>query len=488
MNDPVILFLENVKNNPGHLAVAGNSDNITYKTIGTLAKRIAASLANTCEYPKVAIYLQKGAEAYAAMFGTLMAGGYYTPINIDAPLRRHIDILQQFRPDIVISTDKLVSNLPNIKFHLIDINHLTHDELTTTLPAHELAYVIFTSGSTGHPKGVMISRSALAHYTKWAINAMCITKDDKWSQHPNIAFDLSVLDIYGALCGGATLYPIISKKDKLLPAGFIKRNKLTIWNSVPSVIDLMSRIKQVTSENLTSLRLITFCGEPLYQRHLDAIFAANRNVVVHNTYGPTEATVSCTLLRLTADNYKNFCENNTALGHPIKNMKMFIDQNNKGEIILAGPQLAKGYWMNTTETEKSFSFMTINDIKERIYRTGDTAIIKNGNYYFTGRIDSQVKIRGHRVELEEIDSTIARLKYGNSCTILENEQLHCFIETNKLPDLQKIKKTLSLYLPDYEIPEFIYGIPCLPRTQNDKIDKNELINIIKHRKNKPNEI
>lgn len=482
MKDPVVRFMEHVQVRPEHPAVIQETGSVTYGAIGSKARRIASAISAVCENPRVIVHLPQGADAYAAMFGALMAGGYYSPINMDAPIQRHLEILHQFRPHVVVSTKELASELPlvDIDAVFVDIDELPHDELAKPLTAHEIAYVIFTSGSTGQPKGVVIPRSAIAHYTQWAITEMQVSPDDRWSQHPNIAFDLSVLDIYGALCGGATLYPLTSKKDRLLPANFIKQHQLTIWNSVPSVIDLMTKARQVTEQNLQSLRLITFCGEPLYQRHLDAIFSANATVMVHNTYGPTEATVSCSLIRLTSDNFQDFCDNSVALGHAIAGMEFELvgGTSEEGELVLLGEQLALGYWENEPETERVFKPITIHGETKRSYYTGDWVVKRGGEYYFAGRIDSQVKIRGNRVELDEIDLNIFKLGYGKSCTVIANEQLHSFIETSDLPDYAEFKTSLSAHLPEYEIPAYIYAVKDFPRNNNDKIDRKSLVETI----------
>jgi len=482
MRDPVLRFMENVRLNPDHPAVVQDTGPVSYGELGSLAARIAAAISDICEKPRVLVYLPKGADAYAAMFAALMAGGYYSPINMDAPVQRHVEILQQFCPDVIVSTKNLVLALPvtDIENKFVDIDKLSSAELGEPLATHELAYVFFTSGSTGRPKGVMIPRTGLSHYTEWAVNAMCVSPEDRWSQHPNIAFDLSVLDIYGALCGGATLYPLTSKKDKLLPADFIRRNQLTIWNSVPSVVDLMIKARQVTKENFAPLRLLTFCGEPLYPRHLDAIFCANDRVLVHNTYGPTEATVSCTLIRLTAGDYMDACDSSVALGQPIPGMELILlgGSNDEGELVILGEQLALGYWQNEAEAAKAFISISVEGVDRRAYRTGDWVTKRDGEYYFAGRIDSQVKIRGNRVELDEIDSTIFKLGYGNSCTVFVNNQLHSFIETKQLPEFLEFKERLSRHLPEYEIPAYIHTIESFPVNSNDKIDRLKLGELI----------
>jgi D-alanine--poly(phosphoribitol) ligase subunit 1 len=207
--------------------------------------------------------------------------------------------------------------------------------------------VTFTSGSTGLPKGVMVSRTALNHYVSWAIGADIVRPDDRVSQHPNIAFDVSVTDIYGALSQGATLFPIAGASDRLMPARMIQREGITVWNSVPSVVNLMMQAGEVTTAMLRSVRLFNFLGEPLLREQLRAIFAARPDVAVNNTYGPTEATVSMTHLRLTASDYEAVCTTSVALGEAIADMGLHLvggSHPDEGELVITGPQLADGYW------------------------------------------------------------------------------------------------------------------------------------------------
>ncbi len=211
MIDPVVRFIEKANSHPEHPAVVEGGVITSYRSLKDKAENIASFLCDCFSHPKVAICLSQGSDAYAAMFGTLMAGGYYCPINTDAPVLRQKEILEQFDPDVIISSSDYMNEgyLKNIDATYFDIEDDSHRTLSDYSAAHKLAYVIFTSGSTGKPKGVMISRSGLSNYVEWAIKDMNICLNDRWSQHPNIAFDLSVLDIYGALCGGATLFPLI---------------------------------------------------------------------------------------------------------------------------------------------------------------------------------------------------------------------------------------------------------------------------------------
>ncbi len=483
MLDLVAQFMENASKQPAHPAVVEDTGSVTYEELARMVSRIAAAIAVVCEQPRVLIYLPKGAAAYAAMLATMKAGGVYAPVNLDAPVHRNVEILKQFRPHVIVSTTATLEILETAGkgSTLVDIDNLTAEELDDPRPGSKLAYVMFTSGTTGKPKGVMIPHTALASYTEWALAAMSPSPEDKWSQHPNIAFDISALDIYGALCSGATLYPVISAKDKLLPAQFIRRHQLTIWTSVPSIVDLMVKARQATTQNFASLRLLSFCGEPLFQKHLDAVFDANESVVVHNTYGPTEATISCTLLRMTKSTYRQYCNNSVAIGQPIQGMDFVFDggSDEEGELLLLGRQLAVGYWENAAETEQVFMSISVEGDVRRAYRTGDWVAKRSGEYFFVSRIDSQVKIRGNRVELDGIDSAIFELGFGNSCTVHVNDELHSFLETEHLPDLVQFRQTLSNRLLEYELPAHIYAIEFLPRSANDKIDRNQLAERVK---------
>jgi D-alanine--poly(phosphoribitol) ligase subunit 1 len=247
---------------------------------------------------------------------------------------------------------------------------------------HEIAYVNFTSGTTGVPKGVVISHAALVHYIAWVRDSKTITADDRIAQYSTIAFDVSVTDIYGALSIGASLYPAIRRSDRMFPARLIAREKLTVWNSTPSVISLMIQAGETTHQLLGSLRLINTCGEPLLPVHLESLFAALPEVVVQNSYGPTETTVTMTELRLTRDNFRSACGHTVAIGNPIADMGISLcggAHSDEGEIAITGPQLALGYLGDPERTAAVFRTVNVDDgMPVRAYFSGDWAERRNG--------------------------------------------------------------------------------------------------------------
>ncbi len=477
--DPLDRFLAQAKARPQHPAVVSSHGSVSYGELETLSRRLARAMLERAQAPRVLIHLPQCAEAYAAMFASLLAGGTYAPTNVSAPPTRQQMVLDSFQPSVVVTDENYAATLGLEKLdpRVVNVATLPATELDHTAEPNELAYVMFTSGSTGQPKGVMVPRSALAHYIEWALEAMSIAPSDRWSQHPNIGFDLSVLDIYGALCGGATLYPIDNPRDRLVPGETIRRHGLTIWNSVPSVIDLIQRSGHVTAEHFASLRLITFCGEPLLETHLDAIFSARPDIVVHNTYGPTEATVSFTLVRLRADTYGDFCHHSVALGEPIKGMGFHLvdgGSSAEGEIVISGPQLALGYWQDEEQTSAAFCRMKIDGRTQFVYRTGDWAQRRGSQVYFVRRIDRQVKIHGNRLELGEVDTALRACGAPMACTILFDGELNSFIECSNNFDLAALRQEVAKRLPSYGVPSRIHSLDELPRNDNDKIDAKAL--------------
>jgi len=488
MIDPVQAVLARAARQPTHPAVISETNRTTsYDDLWDMACRMAAAMAATAEQPRVLVQLPSGAPAYAAMLGSLLAGGFYCPINIYAPLVKQRLIIDQFKPDIVVGPLELLhrtfagaENLPRF----LDVTNVPHNQLVENRTPHKIAYVIFTSGSTGIPKGVVISRTALANYVGWALSAMEVTPNDRWSQHPNIGFDLSVLDIYGALCGGATLFPFSPNEARLMPGPAIRRRRLTIWNSVPSVVDVMRRGHQVTHRNLQSLRLMTFCGEPLLPEHLDAIFAAHPDVIVYNSYGPTEATVSCTVLRLGRENYREACASTVAIGDPIDKMDIHLLQGaslDEGEIVITGPQLADGYWNDPHATAAAFREIDIaapGGGRTRAYFTGDWARRLRGKTYFSNRIDFQVKINGFRVELDEVSAALRKSGYGGCACALIQGDLHAFLETEvPVPEVD-LRQRLETLLEPHAIPKYFHPVRVLPRNASDKIDLKVLIGVV----------
>lgn len=422
------------------------------------------------------------------MLAAGLAGGYYTPLNIAAPIAKLRRIAGLLQPNVIIAADTaLAAALAEecLQATLLDPDKAKRGKRCTGRGTrHELAYVIFTSGSTGAPKGVMVPRAALDHYVDWAAGAIPMHPGDRVSQHPNIAFDVSVLEIYGALGAGATLCPLVSAGERLMPARFIESAGITVWVSVPSVVSLMAQAKQITPSLLRSVRLFAFCGEPLLKEHLDALFAARPEVEVINLYGPTEATVSMTALHVNARNYRTACRATVSIGAAIPGMGLHLiggSHADEGELVITGPQLAVGYWKDATRTEQAFRPIERDGARLRGYFTGDWGERVDGQIYFKERLDFQVKVHGYRLELDEVAAAIRDCGWPVVCVVKWNDGLAAVIERIDGKDFDEaaLIAALSSRIEPYAIPSVMRVVERIPRNDNDKLDRNAVLALLK---------
>ncbi len=465
-----------------HIAVEEDNKKYSYKELWFAIKSIASILLKIKKKPLVVIIGEKGFFTYASMFGVLLAGGTYVPISINTPLKRICKIILLLKSNIIICPTKHKFYLKK-KFYnanvLSEKNILLKKKVEVSfnnIQINRLAYIIFTSGSTGTPKGVCISREALNHYIKWITKTLKMKPRKKCSQFPEIGFDLSVADIFATFYSGATLIPAVSKYANIFPGRFIKEKKITHLVCVPSLIDIMNNAKDLKKSNFNSLEKIFFCGEPLLKSQVNSLFKAKKTLQIFNTYGPTEATVSCTCKKFSFSNFKNFSLTSMSVGKTIPGMKIQFEKKNhpsnenEGEILISGIQLADGYFDNKKNLDKFFFHKN-----RKLYRTGDYAIKRKGEIYFKNRIDSQVKIKGHRIELDEIDYNLREIGYKNVCTIVAKKIIISFIANVKKFKTYVITKKLSHSLPEYMLPSHFIKIKSLPINPNGKINKNRLI-------------
>lgn len=459
-------------------AVVRDDESVTYASLARRVRSFARLFARFPE-PRVLIALPAGPDAYAAMLAAGLAGGYYTPINVDSPTFKLRQIALQLQPDVIFGdgepAETLLADVPGAM--LVRPNDAP-DEASPECRGgrHGIAYVIFTSGSTGQPKGVVIPRTALNHYVAWMRGSQMFRAADRVSQYANIGFDFSVMEIYGALCAGATLFPVQGQGDRLFPARMIAREKITVWSSVPSVVSLMMRADSMTADNLRSLRWLNFCGEALLPEHLKAIFAACPDAVVQNTYGPTEATVSMTSLVMAGADYETACRSNVALGGAIPGMGLHLvggRHEDEGEIVITGPQLAAGYWQDSQRSAEQFRRVTIGEETVIGYFTGDWAERYGRHVFFKERIDFQVKIKGVRVELDEVGAALRSLGWPMVCVLSRGDHLVAVVERNGMARFHEpeVIEALAARLDDPAVPRTVLQIDQMPRNENGKIDR-----------------
>jgi D-alanine--poly(phosphoribitol) ligase subunit 1 len=419
--------------------------------------------------------------SYVSIFGTLISGQTYVPINNNLPDQKIRKIISSSKIDLISVSKLSLSRFLKFNIKKLNVKSLFKENYPVKKSKNsKTAYIIFTSGSTGDPKGVPITRKNLYHYINWLIKNFVVKKGSRCSQFPNIGFDLSVVDIFSTICGGGTLVVPNNIFYKTFPAKFIQQNKITHTVFVPSYVDLMLNSRQLNKNFLGSLKQVFFCGEPLYENQIKKLFNLNKELKIINSYGPTEATVSCTKLLLNQKNYKKFCNDSVSIGKSIPGMKIKLLEhknleNKIHEILISGNQVFNGY-LGSKKLNKN-KFLKINNTK--YFKTGDLVEKINKNIYFKRRLDTQIKIKGYRVELNEIDTTIRKFGIQQTKTIYKNLKLISFVVTKKTK-VSSLNTYLKSALPSYMIPNSIIILKFFPKNINDKIDIKELIKKIRN--------
>ena len=396
---------------------------------------------------------------YVLVATCLISNVTYIPLNKNLPASKIKKILKNTKIDAIFEKNKFTILKNKKKLENID--------------NEEIAYIIFTSGSTGEPKGVKISRKSAEHYTKYLLKLFKNIKGKKFMQFANLGFDLSVVDVYGSIFSGSELH-VPSEFDRQFPIKFIKEKKINIIVCVPSFVDILTISPGLNSNDFKSLKTFFFCGEALYPRQLEKLFGFNNNLITINAYGPTEATVSCTEIKLNKNNYKKFSRGSISIGKPINKMGLkFLTKGKYKEMYIAGPQLSLGYYGKKKLNFDKFKFIN----GKRYFKTGDLIKSVNNNIYFAKRDDNQIKIKGYRVELSEIENEINSIIKLPVCSIYKNKKITCFVETKKKIFLDEILFKLKKKIPNYMLPNKISPIKKIPKNINGKINRRKLFEI-----------
>ena len=394
-----------------------------------------------------------------------------------------MQIINEFKPTfVVVEAENKISEFPSVNAVTIEslYSEKNYSEIKRSYNGESIIYVIYTSGTTGVPKGVMICRKALNKFLEWSIPTYAVGEGDIWGQFSFLSFDLSIVDIFTCLCSGATLFAmnnIPAKKNR--PAGIIEKDKITVWHSIPSAVEFMMVNEKAKVYDFSSLRIMSFCGELLRKHQVEFLFKKKNDLIIFNTYGPTEGTLFCTWQELRSDNYLNFFDFTMSIGKAIPgwNLKLnSVEDFTEKEIIIYGDYIGKGYLGNVTDTK--FKKYEIENNSVNGFETGDLVNEKNGNLYFSCRKDRQVKLKGFRVELDEIDFRINEFLNKPSVTVVKKDVLYSFIESDeKIPDVE-LREYLKKKLEVFKIPNAFYSISGIPRTANQKVDNKELIKLI----------
>ncbi|MCB6610939.1 D-alanine--poly(phosphoribitol) ligase subunit DltA [[Clostridium] symbiosum] len=448
----------------------------------------------------IIVYGHKDPYMLVCFLACVKSGRAYCPIDISVPLNRIEAIIKEVSPEIILTTEELSLEYNNIlsykKIHSIIENETGQIEDSQSISSEDVFYIIFTSGSTGTPKGVQITRDSLDRFIQWGLTLGSGIQENEKNVFLNQApfsFDLSVMDLYLSLYSGGTLWALDKKVQgdmRLLFESF-KQSEASIWVSTPSFADVCLVDPSFRQELLPKLKRFLFCGETLTNRTAERLMRAFPNAEIVNTYGPTESTVAVTEVLVTPEVNQN--NNPLPVGKAKKGTWIFImdEQGNSlpegehGEIVIVGDTVSVGYWNNQDRTRKVFGVREIEGHPYRLYHTGDKGYLKDGQLFYCGRIDLQIKLHGYRIELEDIESNIMKLPEIQKAAVLpvyrdgQVRSLTAYVVTRNVATdsfsmTQKLREKLKEYLPEYMIPKKMVFLETLPMTNNGKVDRRAL--------------
>ena len=490
------LFMRSLISTIGKEALVLPEGSFTYGQLGQAALSISAQLREySVEGPFVGLYAHRDLTTYAGMLGILHAGRGYMPLHPELPQERLAAMLQGSGAQVIVTSpahaDAAIALAARCssKIHVIiadaDVNGTKAVEPSTPGP---YAYLLYTSGSTGVPKGVPIRQSNVLAYLSEMERIAAPTAADRFTQLFEFTFDLSVHDIFLCWAVGGTLV-VPSREQLLAPAAFVRSNAITCWFAVPSMALLMDRMRTLSPGAMPSLRFSAFCGEPLPVDLVRKWTLAAPNSRVLNLYGPTEATIA-----ITAHEWQRSEERShlglVPIGKPFPSARGLVlseagVEAEEGELWLGGPQVAEGYWQAPELTDQAFHMIPLQP-SGRYYRTGDRVRKdEHGDLFFLSRTDQQVKVRGHRIELEEINHVLreqggAAFARTVAFPITDGIALGlvAFVPLDIKDRSNELMNVCRTHLPEHMIPARLVFLSALPTNANGKVDRKALLELL----------
>ena len=455
-----------VKKYPNKIAYKIDEEYITYQELWNKAQYYAEFLKRQDTSP-VIIYGHKNINVIISIFACILANRTYIPLDIWTPLYRLKNIIEITNSSLILTDNTL--KIENIS--CCSLNNLTkYAKYEIKENNNDIVYIIFTSGSTGIPKGVPISKTNLDNFINWISNLEPLSKYQNINvlNQASFSFDLSVADLYYSLCNGHTLVASTNIEENFNKI-FTLMKDIDVAVMTPTFMKLCLLNAEFTSKNYPNFKCVYFCGELLEPKTVQKIFLAFPNLKIINAYGPTEATSAVSGIVITKE-MANF----SIL--PVGEIGKFATDieiiNN--EIVLKGKSVFGGYL-----TDYKGGYYKEKNIN--CYKTGDIGYFKDNKLYCKGRMDNQIKYKGYRIELNEIEYYINLIKGVKDCAVIAKyndnqivKALKAFVLVDKNLSSEYIKEELKKYLPEYMIPKTIKIMDKLPINKNGKIDRKAL--------------
>lgn len=509
----VHLMAQRWEQTPQAMALSYEGIQLTYAQLEAITRQMAQRMRQAGVGPGdlVAVALPRSLELVLALVAVLRAGAAYLPLDVEYPAERIATIVHAASPRLALSHASTRHILPGdlpvwplswpfdaadyaCSANTADIANIAAGQIDAPQP-HDAAYVIYTSGSTGTPKGVVIEHDAIVNRLLWMQQHYGIGADERILQKTPATFDVSVWEFFLPLISGATLViaPPLAHKDPQQLARLMQQGQITTLHFVPSMLSIFLAQLQIllpqSQPDFSRLRRVFCSGEALPAELRDrfhATLGGPDGAQLHNLYGPTEAAVDVSYWDASFHDHSPV----VPIGFPVWNTQLYVlDKYQRpvppdvvGHLYLGGRQLARGYLGRDDLTQERFITNPFIP-SERMYATGDLARWReDGAVIFLGRSDFQIKIRGQRVELEEIETQLGKVDGVSQVAVIVREdqpgdqRIVAYVACRKGAALSEdvLRQTTLAHLPDYMVPSAFVILPELPVTANGKLDRNAL--------------
>jgi D-alanine--poly(phosphoribitol) ligase subunit 1 len=428
----------------------------------------------------IAVLGHREPEMLIAFLGAVKSGRPYVPIDTAFPPQRVDKVLAISRAAVVLTPEEIAQM--SAVDELVTVSYVQRDDPF---------YILFTSGSTGEPKGVVITLACLEHFIAWMLAEQRFIKQcEIFLNQPPFSFDVSVMALYSSLVTGGTVFNIsrdLVANPKILYRALANSNATT-WVSTPSFAQMCLVEERFDETMLRHVRRFLFCGETLSPQTAAGLLERFPGAEVWNTYGPTETTVATTSVRIDRAILGKYSP--LPIGRPMPGTEVFVvneegqvlPENERGEIIIAGPNVSPGY-LGRSDLTAAFFFQYRG---QRAYRTGDFGRLRDGMLFFEGRIDAQIKLYGYRIELGDVEANLRAMAVVRDAVVIPvikdgtAQSLAAFVVLATRDDAShfdlshRLRNQLSERLPTYMLPRKFVFLDAFPMTANGKIDRASL--------------
>jgi len=507
-------FEQQVLRSPDTIALRYGEEYLSYGELNSRANQVANKISERLRghETKVGLFMTRSLDFVVAMLAVLKAGAVYVPIDPDYPAERISYLLSDSDVAIILSRKADMKFLPMGRHAVLMEDMMSRQEMKNSLQtdfSSKAAYVIYTSGSTGKPKGTIVEHNNVLALFDNCQGQFNFSDQDIWSVFHSFSFDFSVWEIWGALLYGGTAV-IIPAKLISLPlefAQYVESSRISILSMTPTAFQQFAKAALASGLSFPDLKQIILGGEKLEAAHVENWLNHfdSKKIKLVNMYGITETTIHVTYREITKDFLE--CPDLSPIGMPVKGMNIHlldeddhpVPEGETGEIVVTGCGVARGYLDRSKLNSQRFPMLPLghDDRLIRAYRSGDLARFEKGEFFYMGRIDDQVKVRGYRIEPREIELHLEQSSDVAHCKVVVQKlgegdcRLIAFIvpgdgraiEGNN--DLLDRLKILAGELPDYMQPSRMVKIARLPITLHGKCDEKSLLNQLEATETKP---